>query len=296
MSLFLQSPLAERARPIVIRSLPMVPMLRTVPMLPMLLVVLMLLAARGSAGADPVVPPAAAKERPVTLEAIPGSPNKRVTLSARAAERLDIQLGKVDESAITATQMFGAIAVDPSSSGVGAPAATPAKTANAPMRPAAPWIRVAVSPSEWSRLDKTKPVRVFPLETRPNASRAVAASPVDQGGRSQQESSKSGMVPLYYAVQDAGSGLVAGSRVRIELPLEGGAEKKKTVPYAAVYYDAKGDAWVYVNSGPFAYARERVAVERVIGDLALLTSGPAVGTPVVIVGVSLLYGAEMFGK
>jgi len=37
-------------------------------------------------------------------------------------------------------------------------------------------------------------------------------------------------------------------------------------------------------------------VERVVGDRALLTSGPAVGTAVASVGVSLLYGAEIFGK
>ena len=50
------------------------------------------------------------------------------------------------------------------------------------------------------------------------------------------------------------------------------------------------------ESPPLAFRRERVTVERVSGDLALLTSGPEVGTPVATVGVSLLYGVEIFGK
>jgi hypothetical protein len=37
-------------------------------------------------------------------------------------------------------------------------------------------------------------------------------------------------------------------------------------------------------------------VERVVGDLAVLSDGPPVGTPVVTVGAALLYGTEIFGK
>jgi hypothetical protein len=63
-----------------------------------------------------------------------------------------------------------------------------------------------------------------------------------------------------------------------------------------VYYDAKGDAWIYVNTKPLVFERRRVGVERVAGELAVLSDGPPVGTPVVTVGAALLYGAEIFGK
>jgi hypothetical protein len=39
-----------------------------------------------------------------------------------------------------------------------------------------------------------------------------------------------------------------------------------------------------------------VKVERVLGDRAVLSEGPAVGTSVVTVGAALLYGCEIFGK
>ena len=87
-----------------------------------------------------------------------------------------------------------------------------------------------------------------------------------------------------------------GDRVRVELQLEGTADKRKVVPYSAVYYDAKGDAWVYVQTAPFTYVRQRVTIDRVAGTLALLANGPEAGTKVATVGVSLLYGAELFGK
>ena len=64
------------------------------------------------------------------------------------------------------------------------------------------------------------------------------------------------------------------------------------MPYSAVYYDAKGAPWVYVNTQPLTFERQRITVERVVGDMAVLSDGPPLGTPVVITGAPLLYGAE----
>lgn len=255
-------------------------------LLPLAWLIVACLATAASA-ADPA-PTTASREKPATLEVVPGKANKRVILSAKAAERLDIKLGAVGERVIVPTQVFGGIVVDASTAGAGQ-LQTPAKAGGA----AALWVRVGVSPSEWGRLDKTRPARILPLETRTGIAPDISALPVE---RPQQESTKSGMVPLYFIIQQDATGLVIGNRVRVELPLEGGGGSKKTVPNTAVYYDAKGDAWVYVGNGPLAFMRERIEVERVAGDLAVVTSGPPVGTPVVTVGVSLLYGVEVFGK
>jgi hypothetical protein len=65
-----------------------------------------------------------------------------------------------------------------------------------------------------------------------------------------------------------------------------------TAPYAALVYDGKGKTWVYTNPEPLVYVRAPVVVESIKGPNAILKSGPATGTTVVVVGVAELYGAE----
>ena len=44
------------------------------------------------------------------------------------------------------------------------------------------------------------------------------------------------------------------------------------------------------------FERQRIEVEGIVGDLAMITDGPPVGTKVVTVGAPLLYGAEVIYK
>jgi hypothetical protein len=67
---------------------------------------------------------------------------------------------------------------------------------------------------------------------------------------------------------------------------------RKVIPYAAILYDAEGQAWAYVNPEPFTYIRTRVTVESVTGDLAVLSTGPGPGETVVTVGAAELFGSE----
>lgn len=84
------------------------------------------------------------------------------------------------------------------------------------------------------------------------------------------------------------------------LGLETGAVREGTVdgqqrllvPHSAVVYDADGSAWTYTVVDDLAYERAAVEVDRVVGEDAVLRSGPRVGTQVVTVGVAELYGAE----
>ena len=69
--------------------------------------------------------------------------------------------------------------------------------------------------------------------------------------------------------------------------------QKKIIPYAAVLYGLNGETWTYTNPEPLVYLREVIVVDHIDGDMAILLEGPEVGTPVVTVGVSLLYGAEV---
>jgi hypothetical protein len=67
---------------------------------------------------------------------------------------------------------------------------------------------------------------------------------------------------------------------------------ERAVPYAAVFYDLSGSAWVYTNPELRSFVRHRISVARVDGDTARLKDGPPAGTRVVTVGVAELYGAE----
>jgi hypothetical protein len=70
-------------------------------------------------------------------------------------------------------------------------------------------------------------------------------------------------------------------------------QQRKVIPYAAVLYDPKGQAWTFTNPQPLTYVRERISVGRITGDTAVLSNGPAAGTNVVTVGAAELYGAEL---
>ena len=64
------------------------------------------------------------------------------------------------------------------------------------------------------------------------------------------------------------------------------------VPYGALLYDAHGATWIYTSPAELVYQRAPVTVRRIRGDDVFLTQGPTVGTPLVIVGATELYGAE----
>lgn len=269
----------------------------------------------------------AGKSHEVTVESISGSKAKRITLSAKAAERLGIMTSKVGEEQIVRKQMVSGLIVPPlekvpeqqlPSNGFGGygPAAPPqpkptsggfggfgkVAVVTAPPPAAAPatppvdgevWVLVTLSQGELERLALDKPARLLPLDTRNKLANAVFAVP---SGIPPLEDMKRSMLSLYYKVPGKDHGLTLKNRMRVELQLSGSDERQKVVPYSAVYYDASGAAWVYVNAKPLTYERQRIAVERVVGDRAVLSDGPPIGTPVVTVGAALLYGAEIFGK
>jgi hypothetical protein len=69
--------------------------------------------------------------------------------------------------------------------------------------------------------------------------------------------------------------------------------KRLAVPYAAVVYDATGGTWVYTNTKPRTFMRQRITIDRIEGSRAILSTGPASGTRVVTAGAQELWGAEL---
>jgi hypothetical protein len=75
-------------------------------------------------------------------------------------------------------------------------------------------------------------------------------------------------------------------------PVAAATGGQTAVPTAAVLYDTHGGTWVYTNTESGSYQRAPISVTAIKGDTATLSAGPPVGTPVVIVGVSELFGTE----
>lgn len=64
------------------------------------------------------------------------------------------------------------------------------------------------------------------------------------------------------------------------------------IPYSAVLYDPEGETWTYMSPEHLVFYRAPIAVDRIVGNRAILTSGPPPGTDVVSVGQSELLGSE----
>ena len=71
----------------------------------------------------------------------------------------------------------------------------------------------------------------------------------------------------------------------------GGA--RLSIPYAGVVYVDNGSTWTYTQVGGGSYLRVPITVASIVGNTALLSSGPAAGTEVVVVGAPELLGAEI---
>jgi hypothetical protein len=76
-----------------------------------------------------------------------------------------------------------------------------------------------------------------------------------------------------------------------EAPVKGA--QRKVIPYAAVLYDTRGDAWAYTSPEPLRFVRQQVKVDFIDGDLAVLADGPATGTALVTLGAVHLLGLEI---
>jgi hypothetical protein len=80
--------------------------------------------------------------------------------------------------------------------------------------------------------------------------------------------------------------------IKTEAVRADGPSPRSAMPYAAVVYDLKGNAYVYTSPEPLTFVRKSVTVDTIKGDTAFLSDGLATGTQVVTVGVAELYGVE----
>jgi hypothetical protein len=64
------------------------------------------------------------------------------------------------------------------------------------------------------------------------------------------------------------------------------------LPYDAVIYDADGETFTYTAPEPLTFVRQKIVIDHVVGDSAMLSDGPPAGTEVVTVGAAEVYGSE----
>jgi hypothetical protein len=98
-------------------------------------------------------------------------------------------------------------------------------------------------------------------------------------------------VDLFYELDNKDASVRLGQRLGVAIPLQE-PEESLVAPAAAIAYDVHGGAWVYERLAPQTYARRRVQVRAVIGDDAVLDSGPPPGAQLARTGVAELFGTE----
>jgi membrane fusion protein, heavy metal efflux system len=150
------------------------------------------------------------------------------------------------------------------------------------------WVRVPVYAGETSQLALDQPSEVVPLHADQKArgypARPIAAPPT--------ATLLAATVDLYYELANGEGRLRPGERTTVRVKMQGASEQR-VVPWSAVMLDINGGTWVYANTAEHTYVRHRVQVRYVVDDLAVLETGPAVGTKIVTAGAVELFGTEM---
>ena len=149
------------------------------------------------------------------------------------------------------------------------------------------WVKVPVYSGLVSEIDSSRDATVRPLgqpKTSDHTARPISAPPTADPLAASTD--------LYFEVDNSDGRFRPGERIEIQLPLVGNDAESLVVSRAAILLDIYGTAWVYVNSGEHEFRRERVAVSFSTDDLAVLSKGPDVGTPIVVDGAAELFGTE----
>jgi RND family efflux transporter MFP subunit len=152
------------------------------------------------------------------------------------------------------------------------------------------WVRIPVFPGDAAAFDRR--AEAFVSTGDHGSLPGVPVTPI-AGPATADPSTVS--VDLYYELQNSEGLFRAGERVSVRLPILGGGGPTLAVPWSAVVHDIYGGAWVYEDLSGGAYARRRVEVADVTEGFAILSRGPAAGTPVVVVGAAELFSTE-FGE
>ncbi len=149
------------------------------------------------------------------------------------------------------------------------------------------WIRVPIYVGQQSEIVADSEANIVGLEgdfdLAGRVAQAVAAPP--------SADALAATADLYFELDNSDGAFRPGERIGMSLLLEGDAESL-IIPNAAVLYDIYGGTWVYTELEGDRYQRARVVVDHTQRDIAVLASGPEVGTVIVVEGAAELFGTE----
>jgi len=217
------------------------------------------------------------KVQPSYVEEIEGSEFKRVTLTEKAAERIDLQTALVREEIVVLNQtVVGEVVSDRG-------------TASGSLDHI--WVRVPLNQTNIKLVARDRPAVVQLLEDddedNDDDEEGWTVEPDEAGADDAEEDA------LYYVADNTKARLVTGQAVLVNLPLQETGALRKVIPYAALIYDTEGNTFVYVKEpNALSFVRQAVIVDFIKGSLAYLTEGPDVNAEVVTVGAAELFGAE----
>jgi len=157
------------------------------------------------------------------------------------------------------------------------------------------WIRVPVFVEMLPDIDTDSVARIGSLGAAHGApgvgttpGKDIEATPVSAPPSADALSSS---VDLYFQCSNRDGSLRPGQRVGMSLRLRGQC-RGRTAPAKAIVYDIYGGSWVYIRTAEHVFQRERILIEFMMGDQAVLAEGPPAGTEVVTDGVAELFGTE----
>jgi len=150
------------------------------------------------------------------------------------------------------------------------------------------WIRVPVYVGDLQRIDPNASASIAALGA-PKSDPGVSAKTVDAPPSADAAASS---VDLFFEMENKDQRFRLGERVAAHVTLKT-AKDSLVVPWASVIIDINGGTWVYENTADQQFVRKRVQVSRVAGDLAVLATGPAVGSKIVTDGAAELFGTEV---
>lgn len=149
------------------------------------------------------------------------------------------------------------------------------------------WVKVPVYVGDLETIDLIKPARVHTLTDF--AARATRIAPPVAAPFSADPEAVT--AELYYELSNNDLSYIPGQKVSVTL-IQRTSERSLIIPYSSILYDMYGSAWVYENTGPQVYVRQRVNLQYVLDDLAILSRGPSAGARVVSAGAAELFGTE----
>lgn len=97
---------------------------------------------------------------------------------------------------------------------------------------------------------------------------------------------------LYFEPVKIDAAMKPGQQVFVRVENEEGGDTAIVVPYSSVIYDVSGNSWLYTNPEPLVFVRQKISIDRILGNVVVLKEGPKAGTKIVSVGAAELMGVE----